>query len=616
MWERRSWSRRLAARFPEITTYLGQGIDDPTATARLDYTPAGFHGVIYLPDDMVFIDPYSRNDTLHYMSYSRNAYMAAANHAVNAFSEVAPDVAAVPSPSTIERPAASDVVLRTYKLAVAATAEYTQFQGGTVAQAMAAIVTSINRVVGIYEREVAVRMVLVNNDDALIYTNANTDPYDNNNANNDMLAQNQANIDAVIDSANYDIGHVFSTGGGGVALLGVICRANLKAQGVTGTSSPVGDPFDVDYVAHEMGHQFNATHTFNATSGACGGVNRTPETAYEPGSGSTIMSYAGICGTENLQPHSDPYFHYASIEQIVSYVTTSYGNTCGKLTATGNVAPVANAGVNYTIPANTPFELTGSATDANGDPLTYDWEEYDLGTSAPPDNDNGSRPLFRSFAPQSSPSRTFPNLTALLNNTSMFGESLPTITHTMTFRLTARDNNANGGGVGSDTMHVNVVGSAGPFRVTSPNTVVTWQGNSMQTVTWNVAGTSSAPVLCASVDILLSLDSGLTYPTMLATGTPNDGTQTITVPNSATNVARVRVQCASSIFFDISDANFVIQATATVTPTATSTATPTSTPTATVTPTATSTVTPTSTPTSTPEPLMPRMYLPFLVNRD
>ncbi|MFZ2362100.1 MAG: reprolysin-like metallopeptidase [Anaerolineae bacterium] len=551
----------LAAKFPEISTYAGQGLDDPTATTRLDWTSAGFHAIIFGLSGTVYIDPFSRNDTTHYISYYARDFVPSPDKRYVETLPFGADAEAMQAElaelvaSGVLPPTGSE--LRTYRLAMAATGEYTAFHGGTVPLGLAAIVTSVNRVTGIYEREVAVRMTLVANNNQIVYTNSATDPYSNNSGTT-MLGQNQSNLDAVIGSANYDIGHVFSTGGGGVASLAVVCRAGLKARGVTGSSAPVGDPFDVDYVAHEIGHQFGGNHSFNGNAGSCAGGNRNGSTAYEPGSGSTVMAYAGICGAQNLQPNSDDYFHGVNLDEIVAYSTVGSGNGCPAVAPTGNQAPLVTvAPGGFTIPSQTPFSLTGSASDPNGDALTYNWEEFDLGTAGAPNNPLNP-PFFRSWPSVASPARTFPRLSDLVNNSTVIGEVLPNVTRALNFRLTVRDNRLGGGGVNSANVSFNVTTAAGPFAVTAPNTAVNWAGNSSQSVTWNVAGTTAAPVSCPTVDISLSTDGGFTYPIPLAVGVTNDGAQAVTAPNIATASARVRVACANNVFFDISNVNFTI----------------------------------------------------------
>lgn len=581
----------LAAAYPEIRTYQGQGIDDPAAKLRMDITPQGWHVQVLAPSGAWYIDPafMGRDDV--YTSYYRHdlsyddVFPLQPGETRGALDEetIASRLSAFDGGCTCalctgfnsetgEKPSTTNPLvgptvkrtgtqLRTYRLAVAATGEYTAFHGGTVALGQAAIVTAMNRVNGVYESELAIRMVLVANNDLLVYTNASTDPYTNNSGGT-MLSQNQTNVNAVIGSGNYDIGHVFSTGGGGVASLGSVGITSRKAQGVTGSPSPVNDAFTIDYVAHEMGHQFGANHIFNTSSDS----NRNAGTAYEPGSGSTIMGYAGITGANSdLQPNSDPYFNHSSFDEIIRHVDVTIP-AVGTRTATGNSVPTVNAGTDYIIPARTPFVLTASGTDANStDVLTYSWEQRDLGpaillTAA----DNGSSPLFRVRNPTTNPSRTFPRLSDLINNvnTNPLGERLPTTNWTsaapMDFRVTVRDNRANGGGVNTDDMFVQVVDTGAAFAVTAPNTAVTWNGGTAQTVTWNIAGTTAAPINAANVNITLSTDGGFTYPITLATNTPNDGTQSITVPNVNTSTARVRVQGAGNIFFDISNANFTI----------------------------------------------------------
>ena len=543
----------LAAKFPEIATYRGQGVDDPSASVRFDVTPAGFHAMFRSSTGTVYIDPYSRYDRNHYISYRASD----ADSGGRTFSCEVEGHAPTVHAASDRTAAKGGLMLRTYRTAVAATGEYTAFHGGTVPLGQAAIVTAMNRVNEIYESEVSIRMVLVANNDQVVYTNSATDPYTNDDGVT-MLGQNQANLDAVIGSANYDIGHVFSTGGGGVASLGVPCINGSKARGVTGLGSPTGDPFWVDFVAHEMGHQWSGNHTFNGDEGSCAGGNRNPATAYEPGSGTTIQAYAGICGAQNLQSNSDPYFHGISLDEIINYSTVGAGNNCPVQTATGNSAPTADAGAAYTIPLETPFELCGSGTDPDLDPLTFAWEEFDLGPAGAPGLPSGNAAIFRSWPPTASSCRTFPRISDLAAGTLVIGELLPTYARTMNFRLTARDNRSGGGAVGDDATTVTVSDAAGPFVVTAPSSGGSLPQGSMQTVTWNVAGTDAAPVSCATVDILLSADGGLTYPTVLAAGVANSGSQSVALPNAANFAARVQVRCASNIFFDISDVDFGI----------------------------------------------------------
>jgi hypothetical protein len=551
----------LSAKYPEIKTYRGQGIEDKTATIRFDLTPAGFHAMVMSASGTWYIDPYSLATTENYISYWKKDLPYDESREfieegpLDTDSEVAREISEMVS-NGIQYSIGEE--LRTYRTAIATTGEYTAFHGGTVAQGLAAVVTALNRVNLIYENEVAVRMVLIANNDTLIYTNSSTDPYTNTNGST-MLGQNQTNIDNIIGNANYDFGHVFSTGGGGIASLGVPCRTGFKARGVTGLPNPIGDPFFVDYVAHEMGHQFGANHTFNGSSGNCSGGNRNGSTAYEPGSGSTVMAYAGICGSQNLQSLSNDYFHGVSIDEIVAYTTLGFGNLCPTLTVTGNTAPISSAGSGgFTIPINTPFSLTGSGTDSDNDSLTYCWEQFDLGAAGHPNSPVGNAPIFRTFLPVSSPTRVFPRISNLINNTQTIGEILPSYTRGLNFRLTVRDNKSGGGGVAKSNVAFNVTADAGPFVVTSHNTNTTLMGLTFQTITWDVANTDASPVNVSNVNILLSTDGGNTFPHVLLSNTPNDGTEDITLPNVATTQARIKVEAVGNIFFDISNTNFTI----------------------------------------------------------
>lgn len=544
----------LADKYTDIRTYLGKGIDDPYATVRLDITPAGFHAMVMTVSDMIFIDPFAIGDTYNYISYYKRDYNPI-NKEFHCDLKSKDD--AVKKTSADKSPLVFEGNLHTYRVAIAADGEYTAYHGGTVALGLAAVVTALNRVDGVYEKELSVRMVLVANNNLIIYTNASTDPYTNNDG-EAMLTENQTTCDNVIGFANYDIGHVFSTGGGGVAYLGCVCGSD-KAGGVTGLSAPIGDPFYIDYVAHEMGHQFGGNHTFNSTSGSCGGGNRAANAAYEPGSASTIMGYAGICSPNNLQNNSDAYFVAKSLLEMSSF-TVGGGWSCATVTTTGNHNPVVSVGTasGKTIPISTPFTITGSATDSDNDPLTYCWEEYDLGAAGNWNAPVGNAPIFRSFSPVTTGSRTFPKLSSLLNNTQVIGEIMPTYTRSLVFKLVARDNKTGGGGYGMATLSVGVSATAGPFLVTSPNTAVTLNANIPQTITWDVANTTASPVSCANVNIKLSTDGGTTFPTTLISNTPNDGSEVVNLPMTATTTARIKVEAADNIFFDISNTNFTI----------------------------------------------------------
>lgn len=562
----------LAARYPNIKTYAAQGVDDPATTARFDWTPAGFHGIILSPKGTVLIEPASVGDVENYVVYFQGDVTVGSGECA-VIEEEQESAASRDAQPKKNSPAISAVTtggtLRTYRLAVAATAEYTQaYGGGTVAGGLAAVTTTINLVNAIYEREVAIRLTLIANNDAIIFTDPATDGYTTNST-TALIGENQIKLNAVIGPTNYDVGHVFDgqiLGGGsfswqGLATFATVCTDGSKARGVDifRSVSPT-NIFAYYSAAHELGHQFSARHTFNTTSGSCG-AQRSATSAYEPYNGSTIMAYRFACSPDDLRS-TDTYFHNASIEQIVNFTTASSGNACAVQTGTGNAPPTVNAGPNYTIPMGTPFILTASGSDPNGDAVTFGWEEFDLGTAAPPNTDDGSRPISRSFAPVSSPSRTFPRLQDVLSGFETMGESLPTTTRTMNFRITARDNRSGGGGVNSAATQVNVRSDAGPFIVTSPASGASWSTGTNQTVTWNVANTNNAPVTCASVKITLSTDGGLTFPTTLVASTPNDGSEAVSIPGTPSGSARIKVEAVGNIFFNVSRA-FTITGSAT-----------------------------------------------------
>lgn len=549
----------LMKKYPDIKTYSGQGINDPAATVRFDYTPKGFHAMILSPSGTVFIDPYSKDDQVHYISYYKKDFIPGAGKKIIEEGMEA-DILKLqpfnnPKGNNGSNQAASGTQLRTYRLALAADHNYSAFQGGTVPLVLAAMVTTMNRVNGVYEREVSVRMNLIADNDELIYLTAAGDPYTASGA-CDLRPQNQTNIDAVTGSANYDIGHLFAMSAGGCAINNSVCNNSLKAYGVTGNSNPVGDPFDIDYVAHEIGHQFNCPHTWNGTQGSCSAGQYAASSAYEPGSGTTIMGYAGICGADDLQPNSDAFFASKSYDDIITYNSTGTGSTCGVATPTGNNPPSVDAGPGgFTIPVSTAFTLTGSGSDPDGDPLTFTYEQFDLGPSGSPNSPSGNAPIFRFFPPVNTPTRTFPKLSDILNNTQTLGEILPSYTRTLNFRLTARDNRAGGGGVNYSSVSLNVDGGSGPFVISSPNTAVSWCPGE-HTVTWDVANTNVPPVDVANVKISLSTDGGNNFSVVLLASTPNDGSANVTIPCTVSNQARIKVEAIGNVFFDISNANF------------------------------------------------------------
>ncbi|WP_438712177.1 reprolysin-like metallopeptidase [Aquimarina muelleri] len=534
----------LAIKYPNIKSYAGQGIEDPSATIRFSIAPSGLQSIrISGVSKTVFIEPYTTNESI-YTIYSRDQRSGAVDRISCSVDEKTPDFS---DTHTVSQKNADDGVLRSYRLAVSTTGEYTQFHGGTKAGAMAAINATMTRVNGIYETDFGVTMVLIANNDAVVYTNANTDPYTGS-----YNSQLQSTLTSVIGESNYDIGHVFvlAPKNGNAGCIGCVCVNGKKGSGFSSRNNPQGDIYDVDYVAHEMGHQFGGNHTYTFRS-------EGTSVQMEPGSGTTIMGYAGITGATDVQPNSDPYFHAATIQQITNYVKST---SCQTNTNTGNAIPTANAGADYTIPKGTPFVLTGQGSDTNSaDALTYCWEQMDNRVGTYPGPNVTSGVAFRSYTPTVSNQRYFPRLETIKTGaTSWKWEAVPDVTRALNFRLTVRDNKVGGGANNSDNMKVNVTASAGPFVVNSPNTNVSWPAGSTQTVTWNVAGTTGNGINAANVDILLSTDGGNTYPVTIATAVPNDGSHSITVPSSQGTQNRIMVKGSGNIFFDISNANFEI----------------------------------------------------------
>jgi hypothetical protein len=538
---------------PDVNSYSGQDVDNPTSTIRFGITMYGLNAMIFTNEETYYIDPYTK-DLVNYIVYSKKKVTTNKLYECSTIDDRSMNKMLNNFPENTQRVGGGNY--RTYRLAVSCTNEFSTYHinasglsAGTDAQkkdaVYQAIVVGMVRLNGIYEKDLAVHLSLIYNTDVLYITSS--DPYANDNTDRTVVG---GILDTAIGNANYDIGHVFTTHSG-LASVGCICSTS-KARGTTGGSAPVGDPFFVDFVAHELGHQFGANHTFAATNGGnCTSSTVNNNTAVEPGSGTTIMGYAGICAPVDVQPHSDDYFHAVSLAEIKTVILAT---NCAVSTPNGNFAPVVNAGSDYTLPISTPFKLTGSATDANSDALTYCWEQIDYSNAA------GS-PYFRSFTSTSSPTRYFPSLSYVMqgNLTSDY-ERCPTYSRNMNFALTARDNKVSpiGGQTGRDDMLLTVDNTYGPFTVTSQNTAgVDWIGNSTYTVTWNVANTNA---LAANVKILLSTDGGATYPTtVLLASTPNDGTQTIIAPNINAQNCRIFVEAVGNVFYNVSSATFRVK---------------------------------------------------------
>jgi hypothetical protein len=562
----------LAARYPEIKTFKVYGIDDPLASGRVDITPRGFHAMLFTANGRLFIDPdHTTPRADQYLSRYRGGQPS--QEFTCEIHE--PEFETEPDPIVGAKAAARiSGQLIVYDIAVAATAEYVAAHGGSVDLTYFGIFTIINRVSSIYERDLGIRLSLVS-DKQLIDSGGGV--FSNYDATS-MLAQNQAWIDAKLGNANYDIGHVFSTGPGGLAFLGSTCSNSIKAQGVSGTSgqNPLGASFYIDYVAHEIGHQFNAEHSFNGTTNSCGS-GRNAATAFEPGSGSSIMGYAGICELENLQPYSDATFHAGSIAQIDSF--TRSAGSCYELlaTSTGNQDPTIAAIGNNVIPANTPFVLgrTATANDPNLDMLSYQWDQMDAGCptdAASFGTDNGSNALFRSYFPRNEESkRNFPALGTQVRGRFDKAEVLPCHNRDLDFRLTVRDGN---GGQAVEDVRVSVDKSTGPFRITSIDPGPIFSGTAFA-VNWDVANTDLPPINCLNVefDLISFSDNYRNYSIhpLDAVSNLNDGSEIVTfnpdpaifaIPETATHpLSRVRIKCSDNIFYDISDADLTVEAT-------------------------------------------------------
>jgi hypothetical protein len=579
--EASNFEPELQAKFPEIRAFSGKGITDKYATIKLSYSPQGIQTMVFRTEkDDEFMEPYSADHQVYAVFRSQRDKGKLPWSCTTEEKQLAVNIDNQLKYTTLSVGSSSGT-LKTMRLAQSCNAEYSNYFGATSASQVSLVLAAFNatltRCNGVYEKDLALHLNLIPNTTDVIYYNPSTDPYSTRLSTwNKSL---QTTLTNVIGEANYDIGHMFgaSGGGGNAGCIGCVCVNGSKGSGITSPADgvPMGDNFDIDYVVHEVGHQLGANHTFSMSLEGTG-QNK------EVGSGITIMGYAGITA-QDVAPHSIDIFHETSIAQIQGNLA---GKTCPVTTniTANNVAPVIGAVSNYTIPISTPFALSASASDANGDALTYCWEQNDnsttsgTGSVASPSKTTG--PNWLSFSPTTTSTRLFPKLSTILAGANVTGplpggdaganiEALSSVARTLNFRLTVRDNHAYSssapiavGQTAFTDVVVTVANTGGAFAVTAPNTNVTWAGGSSQTVTWSVNGTAGSPINCQQVNILLSTDGGNTFPTVLASATANDGSEVITVPATNGTTNRIKVESVGNIFFDISNTNFTIGAAA------------------------------------------------------
>ena len=554
----------LAAKYPKIRTYAGQGQDNPAIRFRAVMTTNhGFHVILHSPKGSFFIMPSSKDQVSHYLSVNTNDipldpqykqnFSCDMNSLANDESEFEEEEMELLQAATQRAPIVTN--LKTYRLALATTGELYSYYGNTPESVMDNVVIDVNKMNSVLENDAAIRLVLIENTDQLFYSDPSTDPYTNGST-GQMLGENPDGINNVVGFGSYDIGHVWGTNGGGLASLGSVC-APSKANGVTCRFGSYWDVLFYRLTAHEVGHQFNAPHTFNFCDG-----NENSGTGYEPGSGSTIMSYSGAGCIEWIQNFNEEYYHINSILRMRNFTENAGGSTCGEVLVTNNnntpIASIPNLTDGFYIPIRTPFELTGAGEDADGDELTYCFEQYDLGPMSALGSPNGAAPSFRSFPPKTSTTRIFPRIQDIVNNFSDKDEVLPTYTRPYTFRFTVRDNNSEAGAIDWAEISFEASESAGPFLVMQPNTNVDLEVGAYTEVQWDVANTDNSLVNCKSVNIKLSIDGGFTYPYTLVENVPNDGSHYVVIPDAESTTARIRVEAADNIFFDISNTNFKI----------------------------------------------------------
>ena len=558
----------LAARFPQMATYIVQTLDR-TASGRIEVTQRGLTGMIRGSRGTWMMDAWQAGDDEHVISYWLSDLPGGGDWTCHTQGDVLPP----PQEEPVYSPRALQS-LRTYRMAMACTGEFgahhSALQGNppNTADPLAAIVTIVSRSNVVYEADLAVRFVLVANNELLMYTDGTTDPYPSTcggsggtDCSGSILNANVPNLAAVIGNSNFDVGHCVTRIFGGVAYLRSVCTNN-KAGGVSGI--PRGgdlDPLSALVVIHELGHQFGANHTFSGTRGRCLG-NVSVNTAWEAGSGSSPMAYAGGCPvgdappTDNITQFADPFFHHGSWGEMQAFLAGS-GSNCASITPTANSIPVVTSiTTSVANPPGTPFVLSASASDADNDAMAYSWEQFDNGVARPLSGDgavdDGRGALFRIFPPVAASQRVFPKMSDVLSGIPTPGERLPTVTGVIRkFRVFVRDFAPGAGGAAiSELVNLTIAPGTTPFTVTVPAAGSVYEPGPL-TVQWTVGGTDLPPVSVAAVSIDLSLDNGLTFSQPLGVA-PNGGSATVQLPPLEAGLARIRVSAVGAPFFAVS----------------------------------------------------------------